>query len=403
MEATIQSQIISSPTEALLCINHKAFIVYVRTLQFLKTRLKGIDENESVHIPQKEIAERFFPYPKWECKNELQRLVEAGELSITETINTKTGHKMFLYETLQPGLVDLYLVKSKFTDYDPDTLQMIGYLMRVSVAQHTPELPPYFVSFLDFRHDCMPLFFSSDEFSGRVHTPVTSLKSTIREYLLIDGQPTIGIDVATMQPLLLGKALMQAIGPNDYSTWIDSGQDIYLILQQKARLLTRKDAKSYFFKITFGWPNNNLANLFGNTNWITWINDYKSRIEPRNTHNKGKLHNNLAWLLQSTEVALMRNVWHGLNSANIPFLTVHDEVIVKQSDQQRALSIFSSLLALEFTFFKLNCTGLSLAIPDPQVSLSPLSQSPLQMPPIEPVVIPPTEPPEMPRNYKHAY
>ena len=354
MEATIQSQIISSPNEALLCINHKAFIVFARTWQFLKTRLKDIDENSAVHIPQAEIAERFFPFPKWDCKNELQRLVEVDELSITETLNTKTGHKMFLYETLQPGMVDLYLVKPKKTDYDPDTLQMIEHLKRVTVDQDVPELPPYFESFLSFRDDCMNLFFTVDDFSGRVHSPVTSLKGIIREHLLIDGIPTIGFDVATMQPLLLGKALKQAIGTNEYSNWIDSGEDIYIILQQKAGLNTRAEGKKRFFQIAFARPNNELASMFGDADWITWINQYKSQLEPLNLHNKGKLHNNLAWLLQSTEVNLMRKVWHDLIKAGIPFLSVHDEIIVKQSDQHKAESIFSSVLDMEFPFYKLN-------------------------------------------------
>jgi len=261
---------------------------------------------------------------------------------------------MFLYETLLPGKADLYLIKPKPADFDPDTLQMIDYLTRVSFDKDTPELPPYFESFLNFRHDCINLFFTVDDFSGRVHSPVTSLKGIIREHLLINGMPTVGIDVATMQPLLLGKALKQAIGPNEYSNWIDSGEDIYAILQQKAGLKTRAEGKKRFFQIAFARPNNELASMFGDADWITWINQYKSQLEPRNLHNKGKLHNNLAWLLQSTEVNLMRKVWHELINEGIPFLSVHDEIIVKHSDQHKAEMIFRSVLDREFSFYKLN-------------------------------------------------
>ncbi|MEI8048914.1 MAG: hypothetical protein WCI92_16145 [Bacteroidota bacterium] len=371
------------------------FLIYVRTLQFMKLRLRNLDETEGVYISQHEIEERFFPFPKYHRTKELQSLIDSGKLQISESISPKSGHKMFLYEVLLPGAMDIKLIKPKISGYDPDILQIIENLKYVSLSPENPEIPMYFAAFLKYRHNYMDLFFNVDDFSGRVHSPVTSLRGIIRDHLLIDGQPTIGIDVATMQPLLLGKALTQSIGPNEYSTWIDSGQDIYLIFQQKACLLTRKEAKSYFFKITFGWPNNNLANLFGNANWITWINEYKSRVEPRNTHNKGKLHNNLAWLLQSTEVAVMRKVWHSLILAGIPFLTVHDEVIVKQSDQQQALNIFSSILDNEFTYYKLNCTGPPQPTPNPQVSQSPL---PAIVPPCSPAIV---QSPLPPLSHQH--
>jgi len=361
-----------------LCVNHNAFIVYVRTKQFLKTRLKGIDENEAVHISQAEIAERFFPFPKWDCKNELQCLVEIGQLRITETIKTKSGHNMFLYEALLPGKVDLYLIKPKATYFDPDILQMIEYLKRATVDQDADELPPYFESFINFRDDCMNLFFTVDDFSGRVHSPVTSLKGIIREHLLIDSQPTIGLDVATMQPLLLGKVLKQAIGPNEYTSWIESGEDIYIKLQQKANLETRDQCKKRFFEILFAPADDKLAAIFGDAVWITWINMYKSQLEPRNPHNAFKPYSNIAWLLQSTEVSVMRKVWHGLINAGIPFLSVHDEVIVKLLDQHKAEMIFRSVLDHEFTFYKLN--------------LKCRSESPVKF-------IPPSSPPNTKRDY----
>jgi hypothetical protein len=121
--------------------------------------------------------------------------------------------------------------------------------------------------------------------------------------------------------------------------------------------------------------------MFGDADWITWINQYKSQVEPRNLHNKGKLHNNLAWLLQSTEVNLMRKVWHDLIKAGIPFLSVHDEIIVKQSDQLIAENIFTSVLDQEFTFFKLNIKGRNEeSETTPEVTFNPLPTIPVQIP-----------------------
>jgi hypothetical protein len=70
----------------------------------------------------------------------------------------------------------------------------------------------------------------------------------------------------------------------------------------------------------------------------------------------------LAWLLQSTEVALLRKAWHNFILAGIPFLTFHGKVIVLQTEQQQAFSIFSSVLANLFVFSKSYCIGFSHAL-----------------------------------------
>ena len=337
-----------------LSLNHEAFIIYVRSKQFMKTRLKGIDQEAAAYIPLTEIESRFFPFPKFSSKQELQNLVDLGLLRINENISPKTGNKMFTYEAAQSGKVDLYLINSKVGKYDPIVHQMIVYLKLVSIDTNEWDLPPYFESFLNFRDDCINLFVTVDDFAGRVYTPVTNLHRSIRPHLLIDGSPTIGIDVVTMQPLLLGKILKQEIGDNEFSNWLDSGLDVYIKLQEKAGLETRDQGKKRFFEVLFSPPNNELTEMFGNATWIDWINQYKRQKEPRNPHTIVKPHSNLAWLLQSTEVSLMREVWQRLILADIPFLSIHDEVIVKQSDYQKAEAIFRVVLDKEFSAYKLN-------------------------------------------------
>jgi hypothetical protein len=350
----------------------EVFLMYVRTLQFMKLGIRGIDENEGVHIPQKEIISNFFPFPKYNHRIELKSLVESNQLRISDKKNQYSGYSRFLYEALQPGAMDLRMIKPKTIPCDADTLKMIEHLMHVSIDESAHDLPLYFKTFLQFRDICWNLFFTIDGFSGRVHTPITSLTGLIRNHLLLYGQTTVGIDVATMQPLLLGKMLKQTIGTNDFSSWIDAGEDIYIMLQQKARFETREQGKNRFFEILFAPANNNLAAMFGDTDWITWINWYKKQPEPRNPHNTRKPYSNVAWLLQTTEVNVMRKVWHGLINAGIPFLSVHDEVIVKETDQHKARSIFKSILDIEFAYFKLSIKGLSILQPAIQL-ISPIA------------------------------
>lgn len=332
----------------------QAFVIYVRTLQFLKTRLKGVDENEAIHIPQSEILGRFFSFSTNNYKNEIQKLVKEGQLKLIERINPKNGHRIFYYAAIQQGPIDLFLIKTRTSSCDSDFQQMIAYLQNVSIDPAITDLPLYFESFLNFKNDCINLFFTIDDFSGRVHTPVTSLKSELRSHLLLYDQSTIGIDIVTMQPLLLGNILKENIGENEYSKWIESGEDIYTLLQKKARLQSREEGKKRFFEILFSPANEKLAQLFGDSDWISWINFYKKQPEPRNPHSATKPHSNLAWLLQSTEVSLMRKVWKNLIEDNIPFLSVHDEIIVRQSDQDTAEVILRNLFNKDFPSFKLN-------------------------------------------------
>ena len=197
-------------------------------------------------------------------------------------------------------------------------------------------------------------FFIVDNFSGRVHTPVTNLKSETRRFLLIKGSTTVSLDVAQMQPLLLAYILKENIGKNEFTTWIEQGQDIYVIFQEKLKLPSRNDAKTKFYEISFGKSNNQLANLFSNSNWIEWVNQLKNQHLEQNPHSKQKNYSNLAWLLQSTEVEIMRKIWKQLIKNDILFLTVHDEIIVRESDLEETLKIMTDTMSYYFTNFKIN-------------------------------------------------
>jgi hypothetical protein len=212
--------------------------------------------------------------------------------------------------------------------------------------------PPYFDAFLQCREKRLELFFTVDDFCGRVHTPVSSLQRDLRPLLRLCGESVVSLDVAQMQPTLLAQILTANIGLNDFSKAINAGTDIYILLQDKAKLQTREEAKKLLFKILFGYPSKALAELFGGANWIDWINEYKSRPEPRNPHND-KPHTNLAWLLQNSEVRIMSEVWRVMAENSLPFLSVHDEIICRKSDEVKALEIFNNELSKHFVNFKI--------------------------------------------------
>ena len=324
------------------------FIKYVRTKMMLTLRLRSPENQmKPVHISANEIAERFFPYPKYNRNKEMQSLHDAGEIKITQI------GKAYYYEALKPGVYDLNLLPCKQLPKDKITRAMLKNIQRVSLPIDAPSTP-YFNLFIKYRDIRPELFFTIDDFCGRIHTPISNFHRTHRPNLLIDTESTISLDVATMQPLLLGKLLYNKLGTNEYSTWINEGKDIYVELQKKSGLKTRDEAKKKFFEILFSKPTDALNNLFGASDWINYINNYKQIVEPLNPHNILKPHSNLAWLLQSTEVKIMQQVWGDLVNNGIAFLSVHDEIIIKERDYKKAKFIFENILSKEFEYFKLN-------------------------------------------------
>ncbi len=329
----------------------KKFLTYVWTQQFLKTRLRGIDETIAVHVNQKMIETVFFPYPECNRNDSLKRLVSDGELIILDG-KAPNGRYMKLYSAIKPREIDLSLVKPKPITWTPGLAALRDYLMRVSLPKRVAATP-YFEAFIKHRNNYFDLFFTVDDFAGRIHTPVSGLSRHIRPSLLIDGEPTASFDVATMQPLLLGRILKQEIGDNQFSRWIDDGIDIYSMLQEKLKLSTRDEGKRIFFNIFASYVFMQTNDFFGESDWMRWINEYKRNPQLLNPHGN-RTHTNISWLLQRSEVELMKKVWRKLINADIPLLTVHDEVIVKERQAHQAEGIFRSVLSQEFPFYRLN-------------------------------------------------
>jgi hypothetical protein len=323
------------------------FMIYVRTKQMLNSKYKGNKKGEAVHISQKVIETKFFIYPDYNRKECLNELVEEGHLKINKG-------KFFTYEALTSGAIDLSLVKPKIDNFNNEMISSIrSDLKHVTLTENAPSTE-YFDLFLKHKDNHINHFFTVDNFSRRLHTPITNFHRDYRSNILFYGSEIASLDVATMQPLLLGKILKKEIGFNEFSEWINSGKDIYIMLQEKANLETRDEAKRRFFEILFAPASDSLKEMFGSSNWIDWINNYKKQVVKGNPHNKEKRHSNLAWLLQRTEVEIMYKVWMELYNEEIPFLTIHDEIITRIEDSAKAERLFSQVLSNSFEYYKLN-------------------------------------------------
>ena len=312
----------------------ETFLTYCNTRQFLTNRWKGEIFSNSFYLSDAELK-------RWH--------VTRVQLESMPQIKTVGVNK---YNVIDVESIDISLVNphgQQLTDLHNWMLERVCETEMPSGV----EVTPYWNSFLKHRSQFPTLFFTVDEFAGRVHTPISGMSRDLRPLLLLRGEKTCSLDVAQMQPTLLGTILKQAVGENSFSDAIDEGTDVYLMLQSTAKLESRDEAKKRFFQILFGKPNEEMAKLFEGANWIEWINKYKSTVEARNPHGKEKTYSNLSWILQTLEVRVMSEIWQTLAENAIPFLTIHDEIICRKSDEQKALLIFNNELSKHFQMYKI--------------------------------------------------
>lgn len=310
------------------------FLTYCNTRQFFTNRWRGDTFVNSFYLSDKEL-QRF---------NLTRTQVEAMPEIKTVDVNT--------YNVTGVNEIDISLLKP----HGRPLTELHRYMLRCVVNSNLPDMvdtTPFFKTFLKHRERFPELFFTVDSFAGRVHTPISGMSKEIRPELLLYGEKTVSFDVAQMQPTLLSNILFENIGNNAFNEAIFQGTDIYTMLQERAALKSRDEAKKLFFQLIFGKPTNEMEKLFSGADFIRWINWYKSTPDGRNPH-KEKVHSNLAWLLQTHEVKVMGEVWQALAKKNIPFLTVHDEIICRQSDTSKAEAIFKIGLDKYFKTYKLN-------------------------------------------------
>ncbi len=332
-----------------LTSNEQSFLALIRALHLKKQSTRKDQTLDFVFLSLKTIKANFF---QDDYELVFNKLKSQNEIDFEKVLNDN-GSFYFKFKVLNDGPIDFSLLKDKSRKLDNLDRMIKANLRWVSIVQGI-QSSIYFEQFLKQKEKHLDAFFSVDKFSGRIHTPITSLQGSIRKHLLLKNETVVSLDVAQIQPLLLSFILNENIGNNEFTEWIENGEDIYLKFKEKLNLQNREEAKTKFYEITFGIANKRLAEMFGFSNWIKWVNDVKSFVLQQNPNSKTKPHSNLAWLLQTTEVKIMRSIWQKLIDNDILFLTVHDEVIVRISDADETYKIMVDELKFHFNTFKVN-------------------------------------------------
>lgn len=192
-------------------------------------------------------------------------------------------------------------------------------------------------------------FIVEDNFSKRIHTIFTQLPRFLRDLgvIEINGMKVVELDLAQSQPTILAKVLEDT----DYAKWFHAQPDCYKALQEQYDLPSRDAAKIFMFHLMFGLKQQKYHKLFVEMfpQAGALLTKMKSAHNPNNPNSrKGKYHSNVAWEMQQRETSIFRDVWKKVNRARIPFLTIHDALLVPLKNYKEAREIMGKDLFKRF-------------------------------------------------------
>jgi len=111
-----------------------------------------------------------------------------------------------------------------------------------------------------------------------------------------------------------------------------SGKDIYEAYGERIGITDRAAVKYRFLRSIYGRMNSKyykeFKQQFPEAGKV--IDNIKTRNVPGNPSKKGS-YTNLAYKIMNKEVKLFRKVWEGMYLAEIPFLPIHDGILVPAS------------------------------------------------------------------------
>jgi len=175
-------------------------------------------------------------------------------------------------------------------------------------------------------------YIKQDTFSGRIYTIATGVPKWVRSYVRIQGEPLAEIDMRATHPYLLFHILKNT----DYIRFLWettlSGKDIYEAYGERIGITDRAAVKYRFLRSIYGRMNSKyykeFKQQFPEAGKV--IDNIKTRNVPGNPSKKGS-YTNLAYKIMNKEVKLFRKVWEGMYLAEIPFLPIHDGILVPAS------------------------------------------------------------------------
>lgn len=184
---------------------------------------------------------------------------------------------------------------------------------------------------------------SVDDFGNRFHSIFSRIPKEIRRnYVTILGEGTDEIDLRQSQPTILSTILKEKMGDNSFTRAINNGEYIYDLIGETSAI-----GKMEFNYSMFGKKiNRRFRKAFPDT--------IKTIQELKYDSPKGfKPHAGLAMRLQQKESEIFSGIWSRLIANRIPFIPIHDSVMVRKKDYNKAMNIMQKELIKHVPVFTL--------------------------------------------------
>ena len=173
-------------------------------------------------------------------------------------------------------------------------------------------------------------FVVQDDFGGRVHTIVTNLKKELRQFIRLGGKRVFELDIHQCQVMMLDKILHGLDPGNSFSRWYEQINDVYQQYQLDMDLPDREAGKQQFCISLFSDPSSIASKMF-----FRRFPDIKDMVMDIKSDN----YKNMAKVLQTAEVDFFRKVWTELKIQRIPFLTIHDALLIPEGKIMQSYDI----------------------------------------------------------------
>ena len=271
----------------------------------------------------------------------LKTLVEIGVLEGVDIGHNKFKDDVYAFRPMPSRIY--HLVKDKAIR-DKATNIYLKYVDNTSAHDYTAKVLKKNLKRTKYNGKDLPQVVHKCNFAGRYYHYLTNVKSSLRGRLTtIDGCETAELDIEQCQIKILEKLMGERAQALDFVKFMQQGDVLYEYIQDKCDLKTRGEAKQTAFKMLFGRCNSKASKMI--YSMFPGLEDPMKQIKTvRDPGNPSrKIYSNLARMLQSYEVNMLQNLAFKLDYAGIPFLSIHDSIMVKKKDMDKAFEIFTEV------------------------------------------------------------